>query len=176
MKAKLNTVRGQVAAERELQNPPPRLQPLQAGFIDLPQKTLDGFRRKGDASELGRVLRLAQRLKENTDRVVVLGIGGSYLGAKALFDALCHTYHNELPGKMRMGKPRVYFEGNNVDNDALADLLELFENTCVDPELAEERWGAGGHQQERGDDGNGRRVPGGAGGDDQVLRAGNPTG
>jgi glucose-6-phosphate isomerase len=142
MKAKLNTVRGQVAAERELQNPPPRLQPLQAGFIDLPQKTLDSFRRKGDASELGRTLRLAQRLKENTDRVVVLGIGGSYLGAKALFDALCHTYHNELPGKMRMGKPRVYFEGNNVDNDSLVELLELFENACVDPELPEERWGA----------------------------------
>jgi glucose-6-phosphate isomerase len=142
MKAKLNTIRGQVAAERELQNPPPRLQPLQAGFIDLPQKMLDSFRRKGDASELGRTLRLAQRLKDNTDRVVVLGIGGSYLGAKALFDALCHTYHNELPAKMRMGKPRVYFEGNNVDNDALVDLLELFENTCVDPELSEERWGA----------------------------------
>lgn len=142
MKPKLNTVRGQVAAERELQNPPPRLQPLQPGFIDLPQKTLDAYRRKGDASELGRVLRLAQRFKENTDRVVVLGIGGSYLGAKALFDALCHTYHNELPAKMRMGKPRVYFEGNNVDNDPLADLLEMLENTCVDPELPEERWGA----------------------------------
>ncbi len=142
MKAKLNTVRGQVAAERELQNPPPRLQPLQAGFINLPQQTLDSYRRKGDASELGKVLRLSQRLKENTDRVVVLGIGGSYLGAKALFDALCHAYHNELPAKMRMGKPRVYFEGNNVDNDALAELLELFENACVDPELPEERWGA----------------------------------
>lgn len=142
IKPKLNTVRGQVAAERELQNPPPRLQPLQPGFIDLPLKTLDAYRRKGDASELGRVLRLAQRLKENTDRVVVLGIGGSYLGAKALFDALCHAFHNELPAKMRMGKPRVYFEGNNVDNDPLAELLELLENTCVDPELAEERWGA----------------------------------
>ena len=44
---------------------------------------------------------------------VVLGIGGSYLGAKALFDALTHTYHNELPPKSRLGKPRVYFEGNN---------------------------------------------------------------
>lgn len=142
IKAKMNSVRGQVAAERELQNPPPRLQPLQSGFIDLPQKTLDNYRRKGDASELGRVLRLAQRLKENTDRVVVLGIGGSYLGAKALFDALCHTFHNELPAKLRMGKPRIYFEGNNVDNDALAELLELLENTCVDPELPEERWGA----------------------------------
>ena len=137
----LANVRSQVAAERELQNPPARLQPLQAGFIDLPQKLLDAVPPQGDASELGKVNRLAPRLRENCDRVVVLGIGGSYLGAKALFDALCHTYHNEMPAKMRMGKPRIYFEGNDLDNDALPDLLELLENTCVDPELPDERWG-----------------------------------
>ncbi len=142
MKAKMTTVRGQVAAERELVNPPARLQPMQPGFINLPQNTLDSYRRKGEASELGRVLRLAQRFRENTDRVVILGIGGSYLGAKALFDSLCHNYHNELPAKMRMGKPRIYFEGNNVDNDPLAELLELLENACVDPDLPAERWGA----------------------------------
>jgi len=141
MKAILNAVRGRVAAERELQNPPAELLPLQAGFIDLPQKLLDGFRRKGEGSELGKINRLSQRLRDNTDRVVVLGIGGSYLGAKALFDALCHTYHNEMPAKLRMGRPRMYFEGNNVDNDALTDLMELLENTCVEPDLAEERWG-----------------------------------
>lgn len=141
MRTLLNAVRGQVAAERELQNPPPKLQPLQAGFIDLPQKMLDGYRRKGDASELGRTLRLATRLKENTDRVVVLGIGGSYLGAKALFDSLCHACHNELPSKLRMGKPRIYFDGNHLDNDAQQELLELLENTCVEPEDAAERWG-----------------------------------
>jgi glucose-6-phosphate isomerase len=141
MRAILNAVRGRVAAERELTNPPPELLPLQAGFIDGPQKLLDSFRRKGDASELGKLNRLAQRLRDNADRVVVLGIGGSYLGGKALFDALCHTYHNELPRNLRIGKPRLYFEGNNVDNDALADLLELLENTCVEPETAEERWG-----------------------------------
>src|SRR5262245_49104487 len=72
------TVRGQVAAERELQNPPPKLRPLQAGFIDLPQKTLDAYKRKQDASDLGRVLRIAQQLRDSVDRVVVLGIGGSY--------------------------------------------------------------------------------------------------
>jgi len=41
----------------------------------------------------------------------------------------------------RLGVPRIYFEGNNVDNDAMADLLELLQNNCVDPELREERWG-----------------------------------
>jgi glucose-6-phosphate isomerase len=134
-------IRGQVGAERELLNPPPKLRPLQAGFVDLPQKLLDQYKRKQDASELGKVLRIANRLREEVDRMVVLGIGGSYLGARALFDSLCHTYHNEMPAKLRMGKPRMYFEGNNLDNDSLQDLFELLENTCVDPEISEERWG-----------------------------------
>ncbi|MDB5306583.1 MAG: pgi 1 [Gemmataceae bacterium] len=137
----VTAVRGRVSADRELQNPPAKDLPLQPGFIDLPQRLLDGFRRKQDASDLGKIVRLANRLKENVDRVVVLGIGGSYLGARALFDGLCHTYHNEMPAKLRMGKPRVYFEGNAVDNDALQDLSELLENTCVDPDIPEERWG-----------------------------------
>ncbi|HEV3436081.1 MAG TPA: glucose-6-phosphate isomerase [Gemmata sp.] len=134
-------IRGQVGAERELLNPPAKLRPLQAGFIDLPQKMLDQFKRKQDASDLGRIIRISNRLRENVDRVIVLGIGGSYLGARALFDALCHTYHNEMPAKLRMGKPRMYFEGNNFDNDALQDLFEMLDNTCVEPELTEERWG-----------------------------------
>lgn len=134
-------IRGQVGAERELQNPPQKLRPLQAGFIDLPQRMLDQFKRRQDASELGKVIRISNRLRESVDRVVVLGTGGSYLSARALFDALCHTYHNEMPAKLRMGKPRMYFEGNNFDNDALQDLFELLDNTCVEPELVEERWG-----------------------------------
>lgn len=137
----VTAIRGRVAAERELHNVPAKDQPLQAGFIDLPQKTLDQFRRKQDASELGKVLRIAGRMREDVDRCIVLGIGGSYLGARALFDALCHAHHNEMPAKLRMGKPRVYFEGNNFDNDSLQELFELLENTCVDPDMLEERWG-----------------------------------
>ncbi len=140
-RATLMQVRVLVASEREMSNPPPKNTPLEAGFIDYPQRLLDQHRRKGDASELGRIMTLSTQLRERVDRVVVLGIGGAYLGARALFDALCHSFHNELPEKMRMGSPRVYFEGNNVDNDALQDLLDLFENTCVDPEIQQERWG-----------------------------------
>ncbi len=36
--------------------------------------------------------------------------------------------------------PRIYFEGNNADNDALQDLLDLLQITCVDPDQREERW------------------------------------
>jgi glucose-6-phosphate isomerase len=117
------------------------MKPLLAGFIDLPQKHLDNHRRKGEASELGRILKMAARMKDLVDRVIFLGIGGSQLGARALHDALVHSFHNEMPAKSRMGVPRVYFEGNNVDNDALQDLLELLENNCVDPEMREERYG-----------------------------------
>jgi glucose-6-phosphate isomerase len=138
----LVATRMQMASEREMTGDALKIKPLDAGFIDLPQRMLDQHRRKGETSELGRIMALSQRISEFADRVVVLGIGGSYLGSKALFDALCHTYHNELPARNRMGRPRIYFEGNNVDNDPLQDLLELLENTCVDPEIRDERWGA----------------------------------
>ena len=135
-------VRSQVAAERELKQVPPELQPLDAGFLDLPQKLLDAHRRQGEASVLGRIIKTTTRLREEVDRVVVLGIGGSYLGARALFDALRSTYHNDLPPKDRPNTPRIYFEGNNVDNDALSELLQMLQVNCVDPDLREERWGA----------------------------------
>jgi len=134
-------VRGQVAAEREVKDAPAKMQPLQAGFIDLPQQLLDAHRRKGDASDLGRILLQASRLREQADRVIVLGTGGALLAARALFDALCHTHHNEMQSRMRIGRPRMYFVGNDFDNDALQDLFEMLEAECVDPELREERWG-----------------------------------
>src|SRR5205823_13632720 len=74
-------------------------------------------------------------------RVAPLGVGGSSLGARAMFEALRSAYHNELPPDTRLGTPRIYFEGDNFDNDALQELLDLLQTTCVDPELREERWG-----------------------------------
>ena len=138
---RLMQVRSQVAAERELRQVPPEMAPLEAGFIDLPQKTLDQHRRQGDSSYLGRTLIQAGKLREQTDHVIILGIGGSYLGARALFEALRSAYHNQLPPEKRLGTPRIYFEGNNADNDSLQELLDLLQTVCVDPELREERWG-----------------------------------
>jgi glucose-6-phosphate isomerase len=137
---RLNQARSQVATEREMAVPPLALQPLDAGFIDLPEKLLTELRRKQDASELGLIQAKANWLRENVDRVVVLGIGGSYMGARVLFEALKSAYHNELSSDNRLGTPRVYFEGNNVDNDSLQDLLELLQTSCVSPEAREERW------------------------------------
>jgi glucose-6-phosphate isomerase len=137
---RLMQIRSQVAAERDLQQVPAELHPLEPGFIDLPQKLLDDHRRRGEASDLGRVLGLAGYLKEHVGRVVVLGAGGSSLGARALFEALKSSYHNELPPETRIGIPCIYFAGENADNDGLQDLIDLLQNTCIDPERWEERW------------------------------------
>jgi glucose-6-phosphate isomerase len=138
---RLQQVRGQVATERELRQAPAEMQPLEAAFIDLPQKTLDDFRRKGESSALGRVVAQANRLRTLADRVVVLGSGKLTAGPRALFKALRSAYHNELPHDNRLGVPRIYFDGDNADSDALQELLDLLQTTCVDPDLREECWG-----------------------------------
>jgi glucose-6-phosphate isomerase len=134
-------VRSQVATERELKQVPPEMQPLDGGFIDLPQRLLDQNKKLDDGSTLGRILKIAERMRNQVDRFVVLGIGGSYMGARALFESLKSTYHNDLPAKDRSGAPRIYFEGNNADNDSLHELFEMLSITCVDPDQRDERWG-----------------------------------
>jgi glucose-6-phosphate isomerase len=107
-------------------------EPLDAAYIELPEKLLRDYETKRDESELGQILNTARRLQEQVDRVVVLGIGGSYMGAKALMEACCEPYFNELSRAQRGGRPRMYFEGNNVDNDALQGLLNLLERDDPD--------------------------------------------
>src|SRR4051812_46149811 len=76
-------VRSQIAAERDLHQVPADMVPLDAGFIDLPQELLDQQRRQNDASTLGRIVKIAGRIRDEIDRFVILGIGGSYMGARA---------------------------------------------------------------------------------------------
>jgi len=104
---------------------PKEKDPLDAGFIEMPERLLAEYHADNYKSEVGRIIATAKRLSNEVDRVLVLGIGGSYMGARALFEACCHPYHNELSRADRGGRPRIYFEGNNVDNDATAGLLEL---------------------------------------------------
>ena len=106
---------------------PPEKDPLDAGFIELPEKILKEYRERREQSELGKILATAERLRESVDRVVILGIGGSYMGARAMMEACCHPFHNELSRAQRGMRPRVYFEGNNVDNDAIHGLLDLLQ-------------------------------------------------
>ncbi|MEQ8853537.1 glucose-6-phosphate isomerase [Gimesia sp.] len=115
-------------------------QPLDAGFQNLPQQLLDEYESQGSGSLLGRIEAKAQELREQSDRFVVLGIGGSYMGMRALFEALCHPLHNELTREQRGGVPRLYFEGNNVDNDSITALQELLKTSCQDPKDVLQRW------------------------------------
>jgi glucose-6-phosphate isomerase len=136
----LNQVRSQVAAQRSMAESAATLQPLDSGFIDLPDRLLSDHRARGKASDLGRIQTAGERLRELADRLVILGIGGSHMGARALFEALKSSYHNELPPESRMRAPRVYFEGNALDNDALADLLELLQVGCLNPDNRADRF------------------------------------
>jgi glucose-6-phosphate isomerase len=116
-------------------------QPLDSGFIDFPQRALDEYAADRSGSLLGGILGTAEMLRAELDGVVSLGIGGSYMGARALFEALCRPFHNELPRELRNGVPRIYFEGNNVDNDALHGLLQLLTTAFKNPADAAGRWG-----------------------------------
>ena len=120
---------------------PAEKQPLDSGFIDLPQRLLKEYAANKETSLVGRIQKTALRLRESIDRVVLLGIGGSYMGARALFEALCNPYHNELSRADRHGVPKLYFEGNNLDNDTVAELLSLLRMQCRNPKELAERWG-----------------------------------
>lgn len=101
--------------------------PLDAAFFEMPERILEAYAKDREKSELGQILKSAARIRDAVDRVVVLGIGGSYMGARALMEACCHPYHNELSRADRGSRPRMYFEGNNVDNDASQGLLDLLQ-------------------------------------------------
>ncbi|NQU73617.1 MAG: hypothetical protein HQ547_02785 [Candidatus Omnitrophica bacterium] len=66
---------------------------------------------------------LGERVAKKYENVIFLGIGGSYLGLKAAQDALCVPYYNEFKS-LRKKRPRIYFEGNNLDPDTLGSLLK----------------------------------------------------
>lgn len=136
----LQQAKSQVIAEREMRSNLGNSGPIEAGFIDLPQNLLTEHRRKGDHSELGRLVTIATHLASQADRILFLSMGETSLPGRMFFETLCSGYHNEIPSDNRLGKPRVYFEGDHADNDALQELLDLNQFLCIDPEHREERW------------------------------------
>ena len=122
LEASREIVLNNVALWEKKEKVPSELLPLDAGYFGLPERFL-----KQDRPLLDDMVKTADRLAAEVDKVIVLGIGGSYMGARALFEACCHPYHNEMSRKRRGGRPRIYFEGNNVDNDSMQGLLDLVE-------------------------------------------------
>lgn len=104
---------------------PTNKQPLGGAFYPLPERLLTDYEKDRRGSELARVLAAAKRIPTMLDRVVVLGVGSPHAGARALMDACCQPYWNELSRGERGSRPRMYFEGNNLDNDAVRGLLQL---------------------------------------------------
>lgn len=125
----------------QMASPPPEKQPLDAGFINLPAQLLKDRKKRGQPGLLRDIETAAKRFRKQVDRMVVLGIGGSYMGLRALFEALCRPYHNELSRKDRGGVPRLYYEGENLDNDAARGLLGLLQSQCRNPNSLAHRWG-----------------------------------
>lgn len=79
-----------------------------------------------DQEEYSRIKRAAQRIMTHSDVFLVIGIGGSYLGAKAALEMLTHTFYNQLPAAKRK-TPEIYFLGHQLSSSYLSELLESFE-------------------------------------------------
>lgn len=85
------------------------------GWLDLPENY--------DREEFDRILKAAEQIKEDSDVLVVIGIGGSYLGAKAAIDFLNHHFAN-LQTKEERKAPQILYAGNSISSTYLADLVE----------------------------------------------------
>jgi len=88
------------------------------GWVDLPLNY--------DKEEFSRIKAAAEKIKSDSDALIVIGIGGSYLGAKAAIDVLSHSFYNNLP-KSKRKTPEIYFVGNNISSTYISDLLELID-------------------------------------------------
>ena len=86
------------------------------GWVDLPVNY--------DKDEFERIKKAAAKIQSDSDVLVVIGIGGSYLGARAAIEFLNHTFYNNLTKEQRK-TPEIYFAGNSISGNYLSDLVEL---------------------------------------------------
>lgn len=88
------------------------------GWLDLP-KTYD-------RSEFSRIKEAAKKIQAQSDVLVVIGIGGSYLGARAAIEMLTHSFYNQLPKEQRK-TPEIYFVGHHLSSTYVADLFDYLD-------------------------------------------------
>ena len=86
------------------------------GWIDLPVDY--------DKEEFGRIKKAAEKIQKDSDVLLVIGIGGSYLGARAAIEFLSHSFYNNLPKEKRK-TPEIYFVGNSISSKYIHDLMDL---------------------------------------------------
>lgn len=80
-----------------------------------------------DKEEFARIQKAAEKIKKDTQVFIVIGIGGSYLGARAAIEFIKSPNYNAL----KKDTPDIYFSGNTISSDALSDLLEICEGKDV---------------------------------------------
>ena len=85
------------------------------GWLNLPTKY--------DKKEFARIKKAAKKIKKESDILVVIGIGGSYLGARAVIEALTSSFYNMLPNEER-NFPQILYVGNNLSSDYMNELIE----------------------------------------------------
>ena len=86
------------------------------GWVDLPETY--------DKDEFARIKKAAEKIKNDSEVLVVIGIGGSYLGAKAAIEFLSHSFYNNLP-KDKRKTPEIYFAGTNMSGVYLQHLIDV---------------------------------------------------
>nr|WP_221468693.1 glucose-6-phosphate isomerase [Cohnella thailandensis] len=79
-----------------------------------------------DKEEFARIQQAAKRIQSDSEALVVIGIGGSYLGARAAIEMLSHSFYNTL-SKERRKTPQVFFAGNNISSTYMTHLLQALE-------------------------------------------------
>jgi len=86
------------------------------GWVDLPVNY--------DKEEFARIKKAAQKIREDSDVLLVVGIGGSYLGARAAIEFLTHSFYNSLEKDQRKS-PQIFYCGNSISAKYLADLKDM---------------------------------------------------
>ncbi|MFD1040195.1 glucose-6-phosphate isomerase [Virgibacillus byunsanensis] len=92
------------------------------GWVDLPQKY--------NKEEFSRIKSAAKKIKQDTDILLVIGIGGSYLGARAALEMLNHSFQ-QLLSKEDRESPQVIFVGHHMSSTYMSELFDVLENKDV---------------------------------------------
>ena len=86
------------------------------GWIDLPVDY--------DKEEFARIQKAAAKIQSDSEVLVVIGIGGSYLGARTAIEFLRHSFYNSVPKSVRK-TPEIYFAGNSISSRYLRGLIDV---------------------------------------------------
>lgn len=92
------------------------------GWLNLPKEY--------DKAEFDRIKKSAEKIKANADVLLVVGIGGSYLGARAAIEFLGNSFYNVMKKEDR-NAPEIYFVGQNISSTYMTHLMKLIEGKSV---------------------------------------------